>query len=163
MAIKVGVLSDTHLERVTASLVRIYERHLADVDVVVHAGDVISTEVVRFLDRGNFYGVHGNMDPPDVRQLLPGARILELDGWKIGLTHGTGGPDTVEKVVNALFPEVDIIVYGHSHSPSNRVRKGVLLFNPGTATGPCRKGVNTLGFLELAETVQGRIVELDAE
>ena len=163
MAIKVGVLSDTHLQRVTPALARIYERHLAGVDALLHAGDVVSAEVLSFLDRGAFYGVHGNMDPPEVRELLPQARIVELDGWRIGLAHGTGGPEDVEETVAGLFTGVDIIVYGHSHIHSNKVRNGVLFFNPGTATGSCRSGVHTLGILELARTVKGRIVELDAE
>ncbi|MFO7785291.1 MAG: metallophosphoesterase family protein [Desulfatiglandales bacterium] len=163
MAIKVGVLSDTHLKKVTPALIRIYERHLAGVDVLLHAGDVVSTEVIRFLDRGAFYGVHGNMDPPDVRELLPQSRVVELGGWRIGLAHGTGGPESVEETVAGLFSDIDIIVYGHSHIHSNRVRNGILFFNPGTATGHCRKGANTLGFLELSETVQGRIVEIDSQ
>ncbi len=161
MAIKVGVLSDTHLQEVTPTLIRIYERHLAGVDVLLHAGDVVSTEVIRFLDRGEFYGVHGNMDPPDVRELLPQSRVLELGGWRIGLAHGTGGPESVEETVAGLFSGVDVIVYGHSHIHSNKVKNGVLFFNPGTATGHCRTGANTVGILELAETVEGRIIGLD--
>ncbi len=161
MAIKVGVLSDTHLQKVTPALTRIYEQYLSGADALLHAGDVVSAEVIRFLDRGRFYGVHGNMDPPDVREMLPKCRVVELEGWRIGLAHGTGAPESVEERVAGLFSGVDIIVYGHSHVHSNRVRNGILFFNPGTATGPCRTGVNTFGILELAETAQGRIVRLD--
>lgn len=161
MAIKIGVLSDTHLNKVTPALTRIYERYLSEVDVLLHAGDVVSGDVVRFLDRGDFYGVHGNMDPPDVRDLLPETRVLELGGRRIGLAHGKGPPERVEGFVSGLFSGVDIIVYGHSHVHSNRVRNGILYFNPGTATGPSRAGVNTLGILELDDSVKGRIVEID--
>jgi hypothetical protein len=53
------------------------------------------------------------------------------------------------------------VVYGHTHIPANRVLDGVLLFNPGTLTGPSRSGKHTFGILELGETAQGRIVEID--
>lgn len=155
---RIGVLSDTHLHRVTPLLRRIHEEYLGDVEAVLHAGDVVSAEVVRFLDRGGFYGVHGNMDPPDVRDLLPPARVVELDGRRIGLMHGGGSPSGLEERVMQQFPDVDVLVYGHSHRPVSHVRNGILCFNPGTATGFSRSGEHTIGILELGETLQGRIV-----
>jgi putative phosphoesterase len=157
---KVGVLSDTHLNRVTTSLRRIYERHLAELDAVLHAGDVVSIEVVRFLDHGNFYGVHGNMDPPEVRQILPPLRVFELGGWRIGLTHGGGNPSLLEKRIEHLFSDVDIVVYGHSHVPVCHMRSETLFINPGSATGLSRSGSNTIGILELGERISGEIIEI---
>lgn len=158
---KIGVLSDTHLHSVTPLLRRIHEQYLSDVDAVLHAGDVVSAEVVAFLDRGAFFGVHGNMDPPDVRELLPPARIVELAGRRIGLTHGGGSPSGLEERVMQHFPDVDILVYGHSHRPVSHVRDGILCFNPGTATGFTRNGEHTIGILELGDTIQGRIVVIE--
>jgi len=160
MTMKIGVLSDTHLHGVTPSLRRILHEHLAGLDVLFHAGDVVSADVVRFLDQEVFYGVSGNMDPPEVREMLPPFRLLELDGWRIGLTHGGGGVADLEERVAGLFPDADVIVYGHSHIPANHVRSGVLFFNPGTATGYSREGRHTVGVLELGETVEGHIVEI---
>jgi len=160
---KIGVLSDTHLHHVTPPLRRIFERYLADADVVLHAGDVVAVDVVRFLDQGNFFGVSGNMDPPEVRKILPPFRTLELGGWKIGLTHGGGSPAMLESRVRQLFPDVDVIVYGHSHVPVCHRLGDVLMFNPGSATGPSRYRANTLGMLEVGERVTGRIVELPDE
>jgi hypothetical protein len=59
------------------------------------------------------------------------------------------------------FNEVDVIVYGHSHRPMNEVVHGVLLFNPGTASGFSSSGVHTIGILECGDTVKGEIVDLD--
>ncbi len=162
MVMKVGVISDTHLHGVTPSLRRIYDRHLSELSALLHAGDVVSADVIRFLDRGAFFGVHGNMDPPDVRDLLPAARVVELNGFRIGLTHAGGSPATCGQQAARLFSGVDVIVYGHTHTPANQVRDGVLFFNPGTATGHSRAGTNTFGILELGESVSGRIVEIDA-
>ena len=161
MTIKVGVLSDTHLHKATPALRRIYERRLSGMDVLLHAGDVVSTDVVRFLEQGTFFGVHGNMDPPDVRERLPSERVVELNGFRIGLTHGRGSPSTCEAEAARRFSGVDVVVYGHSHIPASRVRDGVLLFNPGSLTGHSRSGRNSFGILELGETVQARIVEID--
>jgi hypothetical protein len=163
MTIKVGVLSDTHLHGATPALRRIYDRHLSGLSVLLHAGDVVSTEVVRFLEQGPFFGVHGNMDPPDLRERLPSERIVELNGFRIGLTHGRGSPSTCEEEAARRFSGVDVVVYGHTHIPANRVLGGVLLFNPGTLTGHSRSGTNTFGILELDETLQGRIVEIEGD
>jgi len=160
MTMKIGVLSDTHLNGVTPSLRRIFQRYLNGLDAVLHAGDVVSAEVVRFLDGETFYGVSGNMDPPEVRELLPPFRVMELGGWRIGLTHGGGGVTDLEDRVARMFPDADVIVYGHSHIPANHIRDGILFFNPGTATGYSREGRHTVGVLELGETVEGRIVEI---
>jgi uncharacterized protein len=158
---RIGVLSDTHLHSVTPLLRRIHKEYLSDVDAVFHAGDVVSVEVVKFLDHGAFYGVHGNMDPPDVRDLLPPVRIIELAGRRIGLTHGGGSPSGLEERVIQQFPDVDVIVYGHSHRPVNHIRNGILCFNPGTATGFSRNGEHTIGILELGDTLRGRIVVVE--
>lgn len=157
---KVGVLSDTHLNKVTNKLRRIYDQYLSELDVILHAGDVVSAEVIQFLDRGNFYGVYGNMDPPELRQILPSLRVIELADRRIGLTHGGGNPSLLEIRIQSLFSDVDIIVYGHSHVPVCHRRDEVLFFNPGSATGPSRSGPNTIGILELGEDVRGEIVEL---
>jgi hypothetical protein len=56
---------------------------------------------------------------------------------------------------------VDVIVYGHSHRAMNEVVQGVLLFNPGTASGFSSSGVHSIGILECGDTVKGEIIELD--
>jgi hypothetical protein len=43
----------------------------------------------------------------------------------------------------------------------NELVHGVLLFNPGTASGFTSSGVHTIGFLECGDTVKGEIVDLD--
>ena len=85
---KIGVLSDTHLNRVTKELRWIYDKHLADLDIILHAGDYVSQEVVRFLSKGLFYGVRGNMDPIEVSKLVPDKRVIELGPHRVGLIHG---------------------------------------------------------------------------
>lgn len=157
---RVVVLSDTHLREVTRDLEELYIGFLADADLILHAGDVVCEEVVHFLQRMPFHGVHGNMDPPEVRELLPSHKVIEINQVRVGMTHGSGAPEGLEERILADFDGVDLIVYGHSHRPGDQVLGGVRFFNPGTASGQARYGSNTIGLLEFGEAVTGRIVTL---
>jgi putative phosphoesterase len=157
---KVGVLSDTHLTHVTKEFREIYDKHLSDKDLILHAGDVVSTELVDFLGRTNFYGVSGNMDPLEVRNLLPASKVLKIEHYRVGLIHGWGSSAGIEDRIRDEFKSVDVIIYGHSHQPANHVRNGILFFNPGTATGYSSSGLHTLGILSLGDNVRGEIIEL---
>ena len=158
--IKVGVLSDTHLRTVTVELKEIYKRQLADIDLLLHAGDVVSTEILEFLSKKKFHGVHGNMDPLEVRAALPRKRIIEIGPFRVGLIHGWGAASGLEERIVSEFQGVDVIIYGHSHRPVNHLKGGVLFFNPGTATGFSSEGRHTMGFLEVDDMIRGEIVTL---
>ena len=160
MKLKIGVISDTHLGRVTKDLKGIYERYLSDKDLVLHAGDVISTDIIDYLNRGNFHGVYGNMDPFEVRELLPAKKIIELGRFRLGLIHGWGASAGLEDRIRSEFRDVDVIIYGHSHHAANHRKKGVLFFNPGTASGYTSSGIHSIGALELNDTIHGEIIRL---
>jgi putative phosphoesterase len=161
MSMRIGVLSDTHLHRVSRDLREILDHHLSQVDVLFHVGDYTSPVVLEFLSSKNFHGVHGNMDPMDIRAVLPEKKIVEISGFRFGLIHGWGSSAGLEEKVLGQFTDVDVIVYGHSHKPMNEVVQGVLLFNPGTASGYSSYGVHSIGILECGDTVKGEIIDLD--
>jgi uncharacterized protein len=158
--IKIGVLSDTHLNSVTDELRRIKTGYLSDVDYVLHAGDIVSMDVVAYLDDGNFFGVHGNMDSFYVQEFLPEKRIVEFGGVRLGLIHGWGAKTDLDDRVSREFRDVDVIVYGHTHVAANHLKDGVLFFNPGTAIGYTSSGPHTIGILEIDNDVTGRIIEI---
>ena len=158
---RIGVLSDTHLHRVSRDLREILDHHLSQVDVLFHVGDYTSPVVMEFLSSKNFHGVYGNMDPLGIRAVLPEKKIVELGGFRFGLIHGWGSSAGLEEKVLGQFTDVDVIVYGHSHKPMNDVVEGVLLFNPGTASGYSSYGVHSIGILECGDTVKGEIIDLD--
>jgi putative phosphoesterase len=158
---KIGILSDTHLTRVTQEFKAICEQFLADMDLILHAGDFVSPDMVAYLGRGPFHGVHGNMDGFETKKLLPGKKVIEIGRYRLGLIHGMGGPNGIEDRIRREFSgKLDAIVYGHSHRAANAVRKGVLFFNPGSASRNTRFGKRSLGILELNESIHGRIVEI---
>ena len=161
MKIKIGVISDTHLNGVTKEFAAICEDHLFDKDLIFHAGDIVSTEVVEFLGKKEFYGVHGNMDPMEVKDMLPAKKIIEIGPYKLGLIHGGGPSSGLEERVRNEFFGVDAIIYGHSHHAVNHVKEGVLLFNPGTATGFTSSGIHSIGVLEVDDDgIRGEILPL---
>jgi hypothetical protein len=161
MTIRVGVLSDTHLHRVTPELMAIYDQYLSKVDLIMHAGDFISPALVSFLSKREFHGVHGNMDPLEIKTRLPEKKVIPVGAYRIGLVHGWGPSEGLESRVWDEFNDVDVIVYGHSHKAVNHMREGVLVFNPGTATGYALAGTHSIGLLECGEVVQGDIIQLD--
>jgi putative phosphoesterase len=160
MEMKIGVLSDTHLHRLTEEFRDIFDQFLSDVDLIFHAGDFVSAEIVEFLSRENFHGVHGNMDPIEVKEMLPEKKVIQLGPYRLGLIHGWGSSKGLEERIQSEFQKMDVIVYGHSHRAVNYVRDGVLLFNPGTATGFTFSEDHSLGVLELSDTIRGEIIPI---
>ena len=147
---KIGVISDTHV-RSFEELPEALVKALAECDLIIHAGDIINMKVIRGLeDLAPVIAVHGNMDQPEVWSALPDRRIIEAAGRKIGVVHGSGGPEEVWKRVKTLFSEVDIIIFGHTHEPMNKSVDGVLLFNPGRAS-------QSYGIIEIGEAMKGWI------
>jgi putative phosphoesterase len=160
MEFRIGVLSDTHLRRVTKEFEELYERYLADADMILHAGDIVSAHILDFLERKPFHAVYGNMDPVEVRRRLPDKEVVEVGPYRLGIIHGWGPAGGLEDRVFSQFGDVDVIVYGHSHTAANHVEGGVLLFNPGTATGYSSTGAHSLGLLVCDENIRGEIITL---
>ncbi len=157
----IGVISDTHIWDVDRDLIDIYERYLKDTDAVFHAGDYVGMKVVEFFEKmGEFYGVCGNMDDYSIKDYLPEQRVIEIEGFRIGLIHGWGASVGLERKILERFSDVDAIVYGHTHRPFNNIIDGVLMFNPGTAIGYSRSGRHTIGILEIDKGIKGKIIDI---
>jgi putative phosphoesterase len=156
----IGVISDTHLNAVSSELVDIYEKHFSEVEMIFHAGDLVSLEIADYLSQKPLHVVQGNMDTIDVRERFPKKEIIEAGGFRFGLIHGWGSPFGIERRIRSEFTDVHAIIYGHSHRPSNHADKGVLFFNPGTATGFRMAGSNSIGILQITDEIKGAIIPL---
>jgi uncharacterized protein len=157
---KVGVIADTHLRQASRELAELFAGPFQGVEMVLHAGDIIELDVLRVFGGKEIQAVCGNMDSPAVRRQLPTQHTLQLGKFKIGLIHGWGGPQGIEERIRREFTEVDCIVYGHTHVPSQVTREGVLFFNPGAFGGGFAPEKRTVGVLDLGETMFGEIVYL---
>ncbi len=158
---KIGVISDTHLDAPTPFLERVVDKYFKDVDLILHAGDICAVEVLDVFRGKKMYAVAGNNDGPDIERRFPTNELINVKGFKIGLTHGFGFPIGVEKRVATLFEDIDCLVFGHSHWPVNHRREGILFFNPGTFQGwiffLCRRSI---GLLTIGQDIRGEIVWL---
>jgi putative phosphoesterase len=157
---RIGVISDTHLNEPTSEFRGVIETHFKGVDKVIHAGDFVEWKIVEYLSsQEELIAVCGNMDSSDIQKVFPKKRMIVIDGFKIGLTHGGGPPFGIESRVREEFDDVDVIVYGHTHAPANHWVKNILFFNPGL---PTRSFIHqkTLGILHLGEKIEGEIIKI---
>jgi len=161
LTMKIGVISDTHLNISNDRLDEIIEDRFHDVDVILHAGDIVDLAVLDAFGGKEFYAVSGNMDHAPVREIFPEKRVVEIEGRRIGMIHGWGSPYGLEEKILREFEDVDCIVYGHTHRAMNEVKDGVLLFNPGSPTDRRFAHHNSVGILDVAEEIVGTIIYLD--
>jgi len=162
--VKIGVISDTHLPGYNEKLKRIVDRYFSDVDLILHAGDLVDMAVLDVFGDRDVKAVCGNMDPLSVRKQLPDRLIMEINGFRLGMMHGWGGnaENISEKIYRILGP-VDCLIYGHTHYPDNRMNEGVLFFNPGSAIDKRYALENTVGILEIGDQIQGKIIKIEIE
>ncbi len=138
------------------------EKHLSDVDVIIHAGDFKTTQTFNLLrEYKSFIGVWGNNDPEEIKALLNETEIVELEGYRIGIFHGHGTKGTTIERAYSRFSDIqtDVIIFGHSHQPVITTRQGVLLLNPGSPTCKRRERWFTCIILELsASGISARLI-----
>jgi len=157
--LKIGVISDTHLERVTHDFQHVIEKFFNGVDMIIHSGDMVSRNVYDYLSNWEIKAVCGNMDNFELHHILPDKRVEEIGGKKIGIIHGWGSPYGLSDLVYKEFQGVDIIVFGHSHTPFHKKKGNVELFNPG-AFKALHGQPGTLGMIEIDDVLTFRHIEI---
>jgi putative phosphoesterase len=177
----VGVVADTHIpDRVRALHPELLARlRAAGVARILHAGDISSARVLDALRAAApVTAVRGNRD-----LLQPGLAMierLELGGVPVALMHGHTGwlpylwdkwqfyrhGYKLERYRDQLVADAGharVAVFGHTHHPVVTWYRGVLLFNPGSASfGPRRGLPPSLGLLRIypGGQVAGEILTL---
>ena len=128
----------------------------------MHLGDIVSFAVMEYL-RGlcRVEAVRGNCDLPDLRRELPVKKVLDIEGRKIGLIHGSGGPaETLRLVRSEFHDKVDVALFGHTHVSYLAKENGTLFFNPGSMRSG-RDGANSYGILHLESEPWGEIINIE--
>lgn len=139
---KILVLSDTHVtSEGVEELMELLEPYFEGMDRIVHAGDIVCPDLLQALEKhAPVDAVCGNMDLPSLSSVLPERTIIDWQGRRIGLMHGWGSAGDLPRKVFERFcdenakPEVDVVIFGHSHQPLKEFRAGTLLLNPGSPT-----------------------------
>jgi uncharacterized protein len=151
--LRVVVLADTHAPRRWKHCPPKVAEHLADADVILHAGDVCVPGVLDEL--AEFAPVHvvaGNNDGPDVVAWgAPETLELTLEGLNIAMIHDSGQKEGRVTRMRARFPNADLVVYGHSHIPMDITGPDLRIFNPGSPTDRRRQPRGTIGELDIAD------------
>ena len=182
----VGLISDTHIPHRLKRLPGAVLDALAGVDLILHAGDVDSPEALDplraiapvYAVRGNFHVLDlsdgGAMFPPVVELELAGQRVvlthghrpgllgfflkgLDVAGQLIGLTDNGKTNRRIARRLARLYPEADVIVFGHTHRAHVERVGRPLLVNPG-AVCPVLREESTVARMRL--DTEGAHVEI---
>jgi len=149
---RVVVLSDTHLR--AGGRRRLPDgayRALDDADVILHAGDIVTADLLHELSGfAPTHAVLGNNDLDAALAHLPEDRLDVIDGVRVAMVHDSGPRAGRESRLRRRFPSSHVVVFGHSHIPWNQPGlDGQLLFNPGSPTERRAQPRHTLGVLDL--------------
>lgn len=110
-----------------------------EAEVVCHLGDYATPAVLDAFEGAStaFAGVHGNNDPPAVRDRVPETRVVEHAGARLALAHGHEHSATALSLFGRQS-NADLVCVGHSHAPGfGRIGETPIL-NPGSHADPRR-------------------------
>ncbi len=148
-----GIISDTH-GTLRTEVFTIF----AEVDHILHGGDVGPVDLLVELEAlAPVTAVYGNTDGVELRQRCPQVAELDLDDFRIVVTHGDQFGSPTPAKLHAAFPTAEIIVFGHTHRPLLQlVDRTVTVMNPGSA-GAARFGIPpSVGIMELEPGIPPR-------
>jgi putative phosphoesterase len=131
------LISDTHVPRRARDLPAALWTAIDQADVVIHAGDWVDVSLLDRLEAraARLVACYGNNDGPALRARLPEIARTTLDGLRLAVIHETGQATGREKRCAAMFPDTDVLVFGHSHIPwDTTAPTGLRLLNPGSPT-----------------------------
>ncbi|MDQ1513461.1 MAG: uncharacterized protein QOC59_1303 [Microbacteriaceae bacterium] len=146
MPARLLVLADTHVPKRAKALPAPVLAELGRCDVVVHAGDWVDEATLDLLLQRapRLLGCAGNNDGPALHRRLPDVARAEIEGVRLGVVHETGPSAGREQRMDEAFPDLDLLVFGHSHIPwDTTTPRGLRLLNPGSPTDRRRQPFRT--------------------
>jgi uncharacterized protein len=135
--VRLLLIADTHVPKRARDLPAKVWDEVAQADVVIHAGDWIALEFLDELEAraARLVGCWGNNDGPALRARLPERADVTLAGVRFTVVHEAGAATGREARMSRLYPDSDVLVFGHSHIPWDTTTKtGLRLLNPGSPT-----------------------------
>jgi uncharacterized protein len=163
--LRLAIVSDTHLPRGGRALPDACVARLRAADLILHAGDFVAADVLADLRAMGppVEAVHGNVDDPDLRRMLPSARMVKAGGARIAMLHDAGAADGRLARMQRRFPDAHAVVFGHSHIPLHERDRatGFQIFNPGSPTDRRRQPTHTMGEARVGEDGEVRFELID--
>lgn len=158
---RVGVVADTHCP--PASLPIHLLRKLSVVDLIIHAGDLVTLDVLRQLQAlAPLEAVWGNNDDDEVRAHLRERLDLRLNGHRVEVVHGHQGRTAVQtarRMARSIEGEA-VLIFGHSHQAFTERVGGAQLLNPGSPTQSRFSRRKTYATLAIEEDVSIHIEDV---
>ena len=131
------LIADTHVPKRARDLPPQVWGAVDAADVVIHAGDWVEPGLLDALEARSrrLVACWGNNDGDELRRRLPERADVQLGGLRFTVTHETGGATGRDARMAAAYPDVDVLVFGHSHIPwDTTAHTGLRLLNPGSPT-----------------------------
>ena len=160
------------------------ERAFHGVELILHAGDIYSSECLDWLERiAPVLAVEMPPAPVVGDPRVARKRVVQVDGHSVGLVHDLvilgHGFEVVPGIIGAkVAPEqsladalerffgepVDTVVFGDTHIPMAETHQDIAFVNPGSPTLPRqRRELGTVAILECASAGrEATIVDLTA-
>lgn len=139
-SLKIATLSDTHglLRKEVLDAIQ-------GVDYILHAGDICSMDILRKLEAiAPTYIVAGNCDYGKEFSKLPRREVFTIEEINFYMLH-----DLTQLDIDLQAANIDVVIHGHTHLPSNEKLGECIIFNPGSA-GPRRYDYPiSMGFIEI--------------
>jgi uncharacterized protein len=135
--VRLLLIADTHVPGRARDLPAQVWDEVAKADVVIHAGDWVAPALLDELEgrAGRLVAYWGNNDGPALRARLPERADAMLGGVRLTVVHETGAAAGREARMSRLYPDSDVLVFGHSHIPwDTTTESGLRLLNPGSPT-----------------------------
>jgi uncharacterized protein len=145
---QIGVIADTHVPDLLATLPDEITALLQNVDLIIHLGNITGSDTLRDLGKlAPVIAVRGHDDTLP----LPKETILSIGGLRLALTHGSALPMQnlqgtiagklnngrtearqrfLDHLLHAL-PGADAILFAHGNRPYMAWHGATLLFSPG--------------------------------
>jgi hypothetical protein len=131
------LVADTHLPKRAKDLPAELWEAVERADVVVHAGDWVDEPALDAFEARSrrLLACYGNNDGAGLRARLPEVARAEIGGLRFAVVHETGPSTGRERRCEQAYPDVDVLVFGHSHIPwDTTTPRGLRLLNPGSPT-----------------------------
>jgi putative phosphoesterase len=142
-----AIVADTHLPRGARRLPESCVALISECDALVHAGDFVAAAVMDDMQAIGppLHAVHGNVDDPHLRRVLPAELTLALEDQRIAILHDAGPSRGRLDRLRRRYPDVDAVIFGHSHMPVHQASGGFQIFNPGSPTERRRAPRRSMG------------------
>ena len=135
--VRLLLIADTHIPKRARDLPAQVWDEVDKADAVLHAGDWVTPELLDQLEfrAARLVACWGNNDGSELRARLPERADVMLAGVRFTVVHETGAATGREARMSRLYPNCDVLVFGHSHIPWDTTTKtGLRLLNPGSPT-----------------------------